>query len=133
MNVGHHETTSADDLKERLGPRYWLPDNNGDGWRQSVFDREVVIAEHEPVIHVSWYEAAAYCTWAKRRLPTEAEWEMAALCVPDHTSEAGGVLMNEEDGTVYKRTYPWGEDLPTPDLCNLDGYRGGLLDVSDLP
>jgi iron(II)-dependent oxidoreductase len=35
-------------------------------------------------------------------------------------------------GAPSKRTYPWGEEHPSPDRTNLDGYRGGLLDVSDL-
>jgi iron(II)-dependent oxidoreductase len=57
-------------------PRYWK--NEGGAWLVRRFDRWLPLAPAEPVLHVSWDEAQAYCRWAKRRLPSEAEWEFAA-------------------------------------------------------
>ena len=66
-------------MRDRLAlahPRYWRRDR--EGWSVRRFDRWPPLAVHEPVMHVSWHEALAYCAWAGRRLPSEAEWECAA-------------------------------------------------------
>ncbi|MBL8090891.1 MAG: SUMF1/EgtB/PvdO family nonheme iron enzyme [Anaerolineales bacterium] len=64
------------------------------------------IYRNHPVVYVSWYQAVEYCTWASRRLPTEAEFEKAAR------------------GTE-KYKYPWGNDAPNPRLAN---YSESLID-----
>lgn len=111
--------------RDKLGighPCYWQRDGVN-GWAIRRFDRILPLPEHEPVIHVSWFEANAYAKWAGARLPSEVEWEVAAL---------GDV---SSDGTLgpTKRRYPWGEKINVGAHANLDGYAMGVVDVAAYP
>ncbi|MFI5400950.1 MAG: selenoneine synthase SenA [SAR324 cluster bacterium] len=96
----------------------------GGGWRVRRYDQWVPLPEHHPVTPVAWHEAQAFCAWAGRRLPTEAEWEMAAASAPGDCL-AGGV--------PARQRYPWGAEPATPERANLDAARAGTLPVDALP
>lgn len=98
-------------------PVYWERASGG-RWLERLYDELEPLHEHLPVLHVNWYEAEAYCNWAGRRLPTEAEWEMAAAT--DGLSER-------------KRRFPWGDTAPSAEEGNLDWRAGGRLPVDALP
>ncbi len=66
-------TVEANDWE---APLYWKRD--GKKWRIFTLNGVRALKADEPVVHVSFYEAAAYAAWAKKRLPTEFEWEAAA-------------------------------------------------------
>jgi iron(II)-dependent oxidoreductase len=96
-------------------PLYWRRDGQG-GWLRRRFDEWLSVEAELPAVHVSWYEADAWCRWAGRRLPSEAEWEAAAAAEVE-----GGSL-----GDV-KRVHPWGQATPDPERANLDARLLGCV------
>ncbi len=97
-------------------PRFWR--QRDDGWHVREYDRWIELPEDQPVIHVSYYEAEAYASWAGKRLPTEAEWELAATWDPE---------------TETKTTYPWGDEAWTPEKANLGQRLFGPAPVGAYP
>jgi len=103
-------------------PVYWLKSPSG-AWQVRRFDGVIDLPGEQPMCHVSWYEADAYCRWAGRRLPSEAEWEVAASRVP--AAGGRGLLPG-------KRLYPWGDTPPDASKANLDGRWMGPVDAAAL-
>jgi iron(II)-dependent oxidoreductase len=104
-------------------PVHWRRDGDGCGMRRT-FAEGLGLVPCLPVLHLNWHEADAYCRWANRRLPTEAEWEMAASAEP---ASKGRSL------TDHKRRYPWGDDSSTVERANLDWRAMGCLPIDSLP
>lgn len=120
LDAGGYETRSLwnkDDWNwrrraEATGPLYW---EKRDGvWHENRFGEWQALRPWHPVCHINLHEARAYCRFAERRLPTEAEWEMAASWDPL---------------TKTKRRFPWGDTAPQAELVHMDLEAWGTTDV----
>jgi iron(II)-dependent oxidoreductase len=101
-------------------PVYWQSKRDG-AWAVRRYRTVEELAPHAPVCFISWFEAEAWCRWAGRRLPSEAEWEAAAVGEP----AASGTRLAD-----VRRRWPWGDAPPAPGRANLDYAFDGPVDVA---
>lgn len=97
-------------------PKYWWCE--GGTWVRRSMNQVAAPDPLAPVIHVCYHEAEAFARWAGKRLPSEAEWEIAAAWDPS---------------TGRQRAFPWGDAEPNDELANLDQLAFDVVPLGAYP
>ncbi|OFZ20980.1 MAG: hypothetical protein A2X94_06500 [Bdellovibrionales bacterium GWB1_55_8] len=109
-------------------PLYW--EKHGSGWQLFTLSGMKKIDPAEPVCHISYFEADAFCRWKGARLPTEAEWEVAAAGTPleGNFAESGVYhpMKQTTDFQFWGDAWEWTRSsyLPYPGFKPLEGALG---------
>ncbi len=85
---------------------WWLGVRGADWRHPGGRGSDIAALADHPVVHVSWNDAVAYCEWAGRALPTEAQWEAASR------------------GGLASARYPWGDELRPGDVWRTNIWQG---------
>lgn len=104
------ETTDDHSYVHDLNTHKFVKAPDADWSHPQGKNSNILNKDKHPVTQISWLDASAYCNWAGRRLPTEAEWEKAS---------------RGEDGQMF----PWGDSLPNSGLLNFDYFSNGAVET----
>ena len=95
-------------------PHYWK--KHGEHWFYRGFDFEMPLPRDWPV-HISYLQAEAWARWARKALPTEAQYHRAAFAAP----------------RSQERSFPWGEAVPRKNFGHFDSYCADPVPVTATP
>ena len=120
--------------QETKAPLYWYQ-KDGDWWNYTLRGLEKINLQ-EPVTHINYFEADAYASWKKMRLPTEFEWEVACKSAYSTIPESGNFMesnrfhprakISTQDLQMLGNTWEWTGSayLPYPNYPRFKGALG---------